>query len=96
MGYVVVGVSSKTGTINRLKPMERSGKFQLTAPGLTSEARKDPKNYTLVDMIEEAIELIGKGYYARMHNVEQTVDGSEKQAPDIIKPEQIHVFKTND
>ena len=85
--FVVIGVSSKTGTIHKLLPMKNSGKYQLTHPDLTAEERKHAANYTLVDTIEEAVDLIGKGYYARMHNIEND------QAPDIISNEFIKVFK---
>jgi hypothetical protein len=71
--------------------MAKSGKYQLSAPGLTSDERKNSTNYTEVDTIEEAVELIrNHGYYARMKNVEQP-----NQAPDIIMNTQIHVFETN-
>lgn len=86
--YVVVGVSSKTGTINRLEPMKERGEYQLTAPHLMSKERKDPANYTWVADIEEAVRLIQEeGYYARMVNVESN------QAPDIIANDFIKVFR---
>ena len=88
MKYVVVGVSSRTGTINRLEPMKDRGEYQLTAPHLTSKERKDPANYTWVADIEEAVRLIEEEkYYARMYNVEND------QAPDIIANQFIKVFR---
>ncbi|WNG47787.1 hypothetical protein F0U60_29395 [Archangium minus] len=85
---VVLGVSSRTGTIHKLEPMKGRGQFQLTAPNLTSDERKREANYTWVDTIEEAAELIEEhGYYARMTNIE--TDG----APDIIANEFIKVFR---
>ena len=88
MAYVVVGVSSKTGTIHRLEPMKGRGEYQLTAPNLTADERKRAANYTWVSDIEDAVRLIEEeGYYARMYNVEN------EQAPDIISSEFIKVFR---
>lgn len=87
MSFVVIGVSSKTGTIHKLLPMKSSGKFQLTHPSLSAEERKREANYTLVDTIEEAVDLINQGYYARMYNIEND------QAPDIISNDFIKVFE---
>ena len=87
MPYVVIGILSTTGTIHKLLPMKNSGKYQLTHPDLSADERKREKNYTLVDTIEEAVELINDGYYARMHNIENT------DAPDIIANQYIKVFE---
>lgn len=86
--YVVVGVSSRTGTIHRLEPIKGRGEYQLTAPDLTSDERKLEANYTWVSDIEEAVRLIEEEkYYARMYNVEND------QAPDIIANKFIKVFR---
>lgn len=88
LAYVIVGVSSKTGTVHRLKPMKERGEYQLTAPNLTADQRKREANYTWVADIEEVVRLIEEeGYYARMYNVEND------QAPDIIANEFIKVFR---
>lgn len=88
MKYVVVGVSSKNGTIHRLDRMKKSGKYQLTAPGLTADERKREENYTLVDDIGEAVKLIEEeGCYARMTNLEG------EGGPDIIARPFIQVFR---
>lgn len=88
MHYVIVGVSSKTGTIHRLERMKERGEYQLTAPNLTAEQRKRSINYTWVADIEEVVRLIeDEGYYARMANLEN------RQAPDIIANEFIRVFR---
>lgn len=88
MAYVIVGVSSTTGTIHRLTPMKERGEYQLTAPNLTAAERKLEANYTWVADIEDAVRLIEKeGYYARMYNVENN------QAPDIIANKFIKVFR---
>lgn len=88
MKFVVVGVSSKTGTIHILKPMKERGEYQLTAPNLTADQRKRCVNYTWVADIDEAVRLIEQeGYYARMVNIEN------KQAPDIIANQFIKVFR---
>ncbi|WIY23772.1 hypothetical protein [Parasedimentitalea psychrophila] len=88
MVYVIIGISSKNGTIHRLTPMKERGEYQLTAPHLTADERKREVNYTWVADIEDAVRLIEtEGYYARMYNVENT------QAPDIISNEFIKVFR---
>ena len=88
LAYVIVGVSSTTGTIHRLTPMIERGEYQLTAPKLTADERKREVNYTWVADIEEVVRLIEKeGYYARMYNVEND------QAPDIIANQFIKVFR---
>jgi hypothetical protein len=87
MAYVVVGVSSTTGTVHRLEKAKRSGKFVLVSPDVASSERKFERNYTLVNDMDEAVRYIEEGYHARMANLENS------DPPDIILNKNIKVFQ---
>lgn len=84
--YVVVGVSSRAKTINRLVPRP-DGRFVLIDPAVPSQERHHSKNYTWVSTIEEAVDLIRHGFHARMVNVENS------QAEDVIINEYIKIWE---
>ncbi|MFQ6554102.1 hypothetical protein AAD018_017300 [Aestuariibius insulae] len=86
MKYVVVGVSSKAKTINRLIT-RADGLFVLIHPNVPAKDRRFKENYTLVDTIEEAVEKIRDGYHARMENVEND------QPPDVILHKNIKIWE---
>ncbi len=77
MEYVVVGVSSRARTINRLAPRP-DGRFVLIHPDVPSQERHHAANYTWATTIYEAVAYIRDGYHARMVNVEN------EQAEDVI------------
>jgi len=84
--YVVVGVSSRAKTINRLAPRP-DGRFVLIDPAVPSQERHHAKNYTWASTIEEAVDLIRRGFHARMVNVENS------QAEDVIINEYIKIWE---
>lgn len=86
MTYVVVSVSSRTFTINRLAP-RRDGRFILIHPDVPSRERHYEKNYTWAEDIDEAVALIKAGYHARMVNVE------DEQAEDVIINANIKIWE---
>lgn len=86
VSYVIVGVSSRAKTINRLVPRP-NGKFVVIDPRVPSQERHHEKNYTWIDTIDEAVEYIGKGFHARMVNVENA------QAEDVIINANIKVWE---
>ncbi|WP_298845038.1 hypothetical protein [uncultured Roseobacter sp.] len=77
MTFVVVGVSSKANTINRLAPRP-DGRFVVIHPDVPSQERHHEKSYTWAKDINEAVAFIKDGYHARMVNVEND------QAEDVI------------
>ncbi len=83
--YVVVGVSSRAKTINRLAPRP-DGRYVLVHPSVASQERHHTKNYTWASSIEQAVDLIRQGFHARMVNVENS------QAEDMIINENIKIW----
>ncbi len=86
MTYVVVGVSSRAFTINRLAPRP-DGRFALIHPDVPSQERHYEKSYTWSDNIGEAVALINRGDHARMINVEN------EQADDVIINANIKIWE---
>lgn len=86
MPYVVVGVSSRAFTINRLAPRP-NGRFVLIHPNVPSQERHYERNYTWANNIDEAVALIRDGYHARMVNVEN------EQAEDVIINANIKIWE---
>lgn len=86
MTYVVVGVSGRALTINRLAP-RRDGRFVLIHPDVPSQERHYEKSYTWATDIDEAVALIQNGYHARMVNVEN------EQAEDVIINANIKIWE---
>ncbi|MBK1635817.1 hypothetical protein [Rhodovulum adriaticum] len=84
---IVIGVPSRSKALHRLYPMASKGKYQLHRGDVTAKERKKGGNFKLVDTIEEAIDLINKGWHPRMKNIETG------GAPDIISPERIKVLE---
>lgn len=86
MTYVVVGVSSRAFTINRLAPRP-DGRYVLIHPDVSSQERHYEKSYTWAKDIDEALALIKDGYHARMVNVEN------EQAEDVIINANIKIWE---
>ena len=86
MTYVVVGVSSRAYTINRLAP-RADGRFVLIHPDVPSRERHYEKSYTWTKDIDEAVAFIRDGYHARMVNVEN------EQAEDVIINANIKIWE---
>lgn len=86
MEYVVVGVSSRAKTINRLAPRP-DGRFVVIHPDVPSQERHHAKNYTWASDIDEAVNFIREGYHARMVNVEN------EQAEDVIINKNIRIWE---
>lgn len=86
MTYVVVGVSSRTLTINRLAPRP-DGRFVVIHPDVPSRERHHKKSYSWAKDIDEAVALIRDGYHARMVNVE------DDQAEDVIISANIKIWE---
>jgi len=86
MTYVVVGVSSRAHTINRLVP-RGDRRFVLIHPDVPSQERHYERNYTWARDIDEAVAHIRNGYHARMVNVEN------EQAEDVIINANIKIWE---
>ncbi len=91
MATVIVGISTTTHTLHVLHRASTSWKFIVIDPKHSSNEKKKPEKYTLVDTLGEAADKIRKGFYARMRNIDEP-----KHPPDIIAPAAIRIFEVTE